>query len=59
MRFYDRSGRSARRFVFDRPAIAPAIKSAPPKAADLDNPYGRCYGKARSREDLRKNRKDF
>ncbi len=63
MRFYDRSGRSARRFVFDRPAIsespAPASKPAPPKAADLDNPYGRCYGKARSREDLRKNRKDF
>ena len=63
MRFYDRSGRSARRFVFDRPAIsespAPATKPAPPKAADLDNPYGRCYGKARSREDLRKNRKDF
>ena len=62
MRFYDRSGRSARRFVFDRPAIsespAPASKPAPPKAADLDNPYGRCYGKARSREDLRKNRKD-
>lgn len=63
MRFYDRSGRSARRFVFDRPAIpespAPASKPAPPKAADLDNPYGRCYGKARSWEDLRKNRKDF
>ena len=63
MRFYDRSGRSARRFVFDRPTIsespAPAIKPAPPKAADLDNPYGRCYGKARSREDLRKNREDF
>ena len=63
MRFYDRSGRSAKRFVFDRPAIsespAPASKPAPPKAADLDNPYGRCYGKARSREDLRKNRKDF
>ena len=63
MRFHDRSGRSARRFVFDRPAIsespAPASKPAPPKAADLDNPYGRCYGKARSREDLRKNRKDF
>ena len=63
MRFYDRSGQSARRFVFDRSAIpespAPASKPAPPKAADLDNPYGRCYGKARSREDLRKNRKDF
>lgn len=63
MRFYDRSGRSARRFVFDRPEVpdspAPSPEPAPPKAADLDNPYGRCYGKARSREDLRKNRKDF
>ena len=37
----------------------PAEKTASLKAADLDNPYGRCYGKARSREDLRKNRKDF
>lgn len=58
MRFYDRSGRSARRFVFDRPEVsdspAPSPEPAPPKAADLDNPYGRCYGKARSREDLRK-----
>ena len=63
MRFYDRSGRSARRFVFDRPEVsdppAPRPEPAPPKAADLDNPYGRYYGKARSREDLRKNRKDF
>ena len=63
MRFYDRSGRSARRFVFDRPEVSdfpvPSPEPAPPKAADLDNPYGRYYGKARSREDLRKNRKDF
>ena len=63
MRFYDRSGRSARRFVFDRPEVSdspvPNPEPAPPKAADLDNPYGRYYGKARSREDLRKNRKDF
>ena len=63
MRFYDRSGRSARRFVFDRPEVSdspvPNPELAPPNAADLDNPYGRCYGKARSREDLRKNRKDF
>ena len=34
------------------PAAPP--KHAPPRAADLDNPYGRYYGKARSREDLRK-----
>lgn len=38
------------------PAAAPAPKPerTPPRAADLDNPYGRYYGKARSREDLRK-----
>lgn len=27
---------------------------APPRTADLDNPYGRYYGKARSLEELRK-----
>ena len=43
MRFRIKSGQSAHRFVFDR-------------TADLDNPYGRYYGTARSREDLRKNR---
>ena len=63
MRFYNRSGRSARRFVFDRPEIpgspAPRPEPAPPKAADRDHPDGRYYGQARSREDLRKNRKDF
>ena len=32
----------------------PEPKRAPPRAADLDSPYGRYYGKARSREDLRK-----
>lgn len=38
------------------PAVSPPPepKRAPPRAADLDNPYGRYYGKARSREDLRK-----
>ena len=60
MRFYNRSGVSVRRFVFERPELpespAPANASAPPKAADLDNPYGRYYGKARSREDLRRGR---
>ena len=39
--------------VPEKPAPAPEA-SNPPRAADLDNPYGRCYGKARSREDLRK-----
>ena len=32
----------------------PEPESAPPRAADLDKPEGRYYGKARSREDLRK-----
>ena len=36
------------------PAEKPAPEAAPPRAADLDNPYGRYYGKARSREDLKK-----
>lgn len=38
------------------PAAAPdpEPEHTPPRAADLDNPYGRYYGKARSREDLRK-----
>lgn len=36
------------------PPPPPEPKRAPPRAADLDNPYGRYYGKARSWEDLRK-----
>ena len=32
----------------------PEKKAVPLKAADLDNPYGRYYGKARSREDLKR-----
>ena len=38
------------------PDAAPAAPGtpAPPKASDLDNPYGRYYGTARKREDLRK-----
>ena len=35
------------------PAVAPA-SPAPPRAADLENPYGRYYGRARSREELKK-----
>lgn len=38
-----------------RPAPAPEPeKTAPPRAAELENPYGRYYGKARSREDLKR-----
>ena len=55
MRFRIKSGQSARRFVFDRtPAPAKPLQPSAPRAADLDNPYGLYYGKARSREDLRK-----
>ena len=32
----------------------PEPKHAPPRAAGPDSPYGRYYGKARRREDLRK-----
>ena len=40
------------------PAAEPQPRPAPPRAADLDNPYGRYYGTARSREDLKKNRNE-
>ena len=50
MRFRIKSGQSARRFVFDRtPAPAKSPQPSAPRAADLDNPYGRYYGTARSR----------
>ncbi len=48
------SRRPLARFTFDRtPSPQPP---APPvlRAADLDNPYGRYYGNARSREDILK-----
>ena len=53
MRFRIKAGGPAARFVFDR-----TPKPQPPvlRAADLDNPYGRCYGKARSWEDILKNK---
>ena len=55
MRFRVKQGGPAGRFVFDRKAApAPEAAPRPPKAADLDNPYSRYYGTARSREDLRK-----
>ena len=45
MRFRIKSGQSARRFVFDRtPAPAKSPQPSAPRAADLDNPYGRYYG---------------
>ena len=56
MRFRIKTGGPARRFVFDRTPVQPEMQPAPPpvKAADLDNPYGRYYGKARSWEELLK-----
>lgn len=41
-----------------RPAPVPELPAAPapapPRAAELENPYGRYYGTARSREDLKR-----
>ena len=56
MRFRIKAGGPAARFTFDRtPTPQPP---APPvlRAADLDNPYGCYYGKARSWEDILKNK---
>ena len=62
MRFRAKDGQSVRRFVFDR---SPLPEKAPepsvsriPTAAELDNPYGRYYGKTRSWEDLLKSRQN-
>ena len=55
MRFRIRTGGPAGQFVFDRtPAVPPKAEtpSHAPTAADLDNPYGRCFGKPRSWEEL-------
>ena len=56
MRFRIKAGGPAARFTFDRTPAPPKSPPAPPpvKAADLDNPYGRYYGKARSWEELLK-----
>ena len=35
-------------------APEPPAAPAPPRAAELENPYGRYYGTARSREDLKR-----
>ena len=53
MRFRITRGGPAKRFRFDRTA-KPVQKPETPcsLAAELENPYGRYYGKARSREDL-------
>ena len=58
MRFRIKTGGPAAHITFDRTPVQPKTPSAPPpvKAADLDNPYGRYYGKARSWEDILKNK---
>ena len=60
MRFRIKRGGPAAQLRFDRTA-KPVAKPQPPappvlRAADLDNPYGRYYGKARSWEDILKNK---
>ena len=59
MRFRITRGGPAAQLRFDRTA-KPVQRPEPEKpvslAAALDNPYGRYYGKARSREELLKNR---
>ena len=58
MRFRIKKGGPARRFVFDR-SPAPPSPPLPSAAAALENPYGRYYSRARSREDLLKNKPDL
>ena len=61
MRFRIKRGGPAEQLRFDRTA-KPVVKPQPEKpvslAAALDNPYGRYYGKARSREELFAKRHD-
>lgn len=59
MRFRVKRGGPAAGFTFDRTA-KPVHRPEPEKpvslAQALDNPYGRYYGKARSWEDILKNK---
>ena len=61
MRFRVKRGGPAKRFRFDRTA-KPMPKQEPEVpvslAEALDNPYGRYFGKARSREELLAKRHD-
>jgi hypothetical protein len=61
MRFRVKRGGPAKRFRFDRTA-KPVPKQEPEVpvslAEALDNPYGRYFGKARSREELLAKRYD-
>ena len=61
MRFRVKRGGPAKRFRFDRTA-KPVPKQEPEVPVSLtealDNPYGRYFGKARSREELLAKRHD-
>ena len=59
MRFRIKAGGPAARFTFDRtpkPVQRPEPEKPVSLAQALDNPYGRYYGKARSWEDILKNK---
>ena len=61
MRFRVKRGGPAKRFAFDRtakPVPAPQQEKPASLAEALENPYGRYYGKARSREELLEKRHD-
>lgn len=54
MRFRVVSRSKASRTAVPEAPQKPENAPAPPKAAELDNPYGRVFGQARKREDLRR-----
>ena len=56
MRFRIKAGGAAVHITFDRTPKPQPPAPPSPRAADLDNPYGRYYGKARSWEDILKNK---
>ena len=49
-----RLGKAEHPSIPEKPLSPPADAPAPPRAAALDNPYGRVFGQVRKREDLRK-----
>ena len=59
MRFRIKCGGPAAQLRFDRtakPVVKPQPEAPHSLVAELENPYGRYYGKARSREELLKNK---
>lgn len=57
MRFRIKHGTEAAHRIFVRIPKTPQPEPPRPRSAELDNPYGRYYTHARSREDLQRNRK--